>query len=71
MSLKQELSARNDGKCELCNGTEALTIHEVSGAKYNDADGSILICAKLLVAITSKKRENFFIEQFNIKFKLE
>ena len=55
ISLKQELSARNDGKCELCNGTEGLNIHEVAGAKYNDADGTILICSKCLAQIEKKE----------------
>jgi protein PhnA len=55
MSLQQELNARNDGKCELCNALTGLSIHAVAGAKYNDADGSILICAKCLAQIEKKE----------------
>ena len=55
MSLQQLLNARNDGKCELCNAATGLSVHEVAGAKYNDADGSILICAKCLAQIDKKE----------------
>ena len=55
MSLQQELQARNDGKCELCNAATGLSIHEVAGATYNDADGSILICTKCLSQIEKKE----------------
>ena len=55
MSLQQQLNARNDGKCELCNAVTGLSIHEVAGAKYTDADGSILICSKCLAQIEKKE----------------
>jgi len=55
MSLQQQLNARNDGKCELCNAVGGLVIHEVAGARYNDADGSILICSKCLAQIDKKE----------------
>ena len=45
MTLIQVLEERSSGKCELCEGTELLAIHEVEGAKYVDQDGCILVCS--------------------------
>ncbi len=55
MTLQQKLIVRNDGKCELCNKPQGLAIHEVAGATYSDADGSILICTKCLAQIDKKE----------------
>jgi len=54
MKLIEILEERSSKKCELCEGTQSLSIHEVEGAKYDDQDGCILICAKCSDQIQKK-----------------
>lgn len=44
MDVRQQLSNRSDGKCELCGATDGLTVYEVPPVGIGGVDGSLLAC---------------------------
>ncbi|TNE79438.1 MAG: hypothetical protein EP334_04130 [Gammaproteobacteria bacterium] len=45
MSLEQILRERSNDQCELCTGTDGLTVFNVPPKSDDDADHSILLCS--------------------------
>ena len=44
MTIKEELFARSEGKCELCSSQKSLDVYDVPSSSDGSADQSILIC---------------------------
>ena len=44
MSLERALNKRSGSKCELCTGTNNLSVYEVPPASTGGEDKNILIC---------------------------
>lgn len=51
----ERLQQRSGNTCELCTGTDALSIYEVATAQGNTDDNSILICNKCLMQVEKKE----------------
>lgn len=51
MTLEQQLIERSGNKCELCNGTENLSVYEVPPVSNANTDNSILVCQVCLSQI--------------------
>ena len=58
MQLPELLAKRSESKCELCDAATSLSVHEVAGAPYVDADGCIFICADCTSQIEKKAELN-------------
>lgn len=56
MSLPQPavsaITARAEGRCELCTASEDLAVHTVSGAPTDDADAGALLCGSCRGQVT-------------------
>ncbi|MFD1770289.1 PhnA domain-containing protein [Sphingobacterium suaedae] len=55
MSLEKQLAERSGSLCELCNGTENLSVYAVPPTDQQSVDNSVLICQTCLDQI--EKRE--------------
>lgn len=44
MSLENQLLARSENKCELCNNTNSLSVYEVPPTSNANLDNSIIVC---------------------------
>lgn len=55
MQVIEQLAKRSENKCELCEGTDTLSVLEVAHAKYNDADHSVYVCKKCLAQIEKQE----------------
>ncbi|MBN9297597.1 MAG: PhnA domain-containing protein [Filimonas sp.] len=55
MKLKDELIARSEGKCELCESTDNLTVYEVPPNSNGRTEDSILVCNKCLQQLDKKE----------------
>lgn len=55
MSLEKQLAERSGSLCELCNGTENLSVYAVPPTDQQNVDNSVLICQTCLDQI--EKRE--------------
>ena len=54
MSLQQDLESRSGNQCELCTGTDNLSIYEVkptSTVGGSGVDGSLLACETCITQI--------------------
>lgn len=56
MTLEQQLIERSGNKCELCNGTENLSVYEVPPVSNANTDNSILVCQVCLSQIEKNER---------------
>lgn len=64
MSLEQQLIARSNNTCELCNSTATLTIYTVPPTDQQTADNVIYICNTCLDQI--EKREQLDAEHWKV-----
>lgn len=55
MALKETLIARSQNKCEACQSVAALSVYEVAGAPYSDAEGTLYLCEKCQAQIEKKQ----------------
>jgi len=55
MALKETLIARSQNKCEACQSETSLSIYEVNGAHYSDAEGTLYLCEKCQAQIEKKQ----------------
>jgi protein PhnA len=55
MKLQDELIARSEGKCELCESTSNLSVYEVPPHSDGRAEDSILVCNKCLQQLEKKE----------------
>jgi len=44
MNIEKELGKRSDGQCELCAGTEKLSVFEVQPVKKTGLDAHLMVC---------------------------
>ncbi len=58
MSLKDQLLARSEGKCELCGSANGLVVYEVPPQNSSTADNSMMICGKCLAQVEKKEDAN-------------
>ena len=58
MSVEQELQTRSEGKCELCNSVEGLSVLAVAPRNGATADEAILICETCNTEIENKSNTN-------------
>jgi len=58
MSLEQELQTRSEGKCELCNNVEGLSVVAVAPRSGETADEAIFICSTCSEELETKSNVN-------------
>lgn len=56
MSLERALNKRSGSKCELCTGTNDLSVYEVPPVSTGGEDKNILICSTCLEQITDSDK---------------
>jgi len=56
MNTEQQLRARSESKCELCNVTDGLDVHQVSPRPSDSADKCVLLCATCREQISDAKK---------------
>ncbi len=54
MKLEEQLQARSNGKCELCQSGDTLKLYEVQPQSSNDADNCIYICNTCQMQVDKK-----------------
>lgn len=55
MTFAEQLHARSENKCELCNAVDKLSEYEVPPPSSHTLDNTLLICAKCLAQIDKKE----------------
>lgn len=55
MKFEAEVKARSNGKCEVCDATENLSVYEVQGNENSGSSSLLMICGKCLSQV--EKRE--------------
>jgi protein PhnA len=54
MKLEDTINNRSGGACELCNAKAALSLYEVSHAKYRDEESCLMLCETCQLQVEKK-----------------
>lgn len=55
MKFEAEIKSRSNGKCEVCESTEGLTVHEVNGNENSGSSSLLMICNMCLAQVEKKE----------------
>ncbi len=55
MKFEAEIKARSNGKCEVCESIEGLSIYEVAGNENSGSSSLLMLCSKCLAQVDKKE----------------
>ncbi len=55
MKFEAEIKARSNGKCEVCESGEGLSVYEVQGNENSGSSSLLMICNKCLAQVEKKE----------------